>query len=216
MLLHEHQMFVAVARAILSGEYTEGAQTRAPYKILIPADPDLLPLMSIVGDDFTSLIEPEGEVDNETKEAPFIVYASSQPFTDDDWRKELLENRCFDASEQLPSLASIVNSYRPVFCVKGIGADEIDIPVNMRENLGQPVFFKSLRTQRADFITEIDAEEEFQLSLREQEAELDINADRESFDFIDPGRERNGPLNTIETFIPFGPMFEKIISEQQE
>lgn len=144
--LLEHQAILGITRSILANYSRDGnGMHLSEHKVLVPAHLDILPLLTLVADDYTELVEPEPE--RVTQISPFIPYSDelSEPPTNQILAEQFLQPRWFASNRERNNLEDTVYIYHPSICVLlGNTRETIERLIRLNYQFAHLITFNSL------------------------------------------------------------------------
>jgi hypothetical protein len=217
--LLEHQAIIGITRSILANYSREtSGMSVSEHKILVPAHLDILPLLALVADDYTELVEPEPEKVNKT--APFILYWDelSEPANNDYSTRSFLHPRWFGFYSERSTLQTKVYQHQPNVCVLLGGTREtIEKLRGLDYTFKHLIAFSSLRSlnEEDEFNLSntakriIIADDQFEATITSSMRKLNLRSD--NFQRFGYWSNMYGPeesLPDLEPFVAFGVAFE--------
>lgn len=139
--LLEHQAIYNITRSIVTSFSTEGP-TISEHKIILPAHLDILPLIALVANDYTEIVEPEPQ--RIPREVPFILY-DAQGLKEDEYGSimtVLLRCNSFITKYLETDLSSLIYDLKPETCIIiGEGTQKLNSLMNLNYSFQHIVVF---------------------------------------------------------------------------
>jgi|GEM_PF-5637739 len=210
----QQQAILAIARSILAvGE--QGGRGNSGRRLIAPADDDILPLLTVLADDYAEFIEPESPSSFRRLEAPFILYGRRTEASFSEYERppeDHLRLQWFNTGFIDQSLSSIVAELRPTHIIVMGNVDEVLLDLTQDQRpLPRLIGFSDIsETSLEGRVIMID--EAYRRFLEEPLRDGERHAEtkptpywRTLFDREMTSAMEQGP------FISFGPAFEKIV-----